>query len=52
MDYTSLYNTFINYFKSVDIVQRIKIRNSNDFRLNDTENIYTEKHHIIPRHDT
>lgn len=49
MDYKKLYYRLCNYCKTVDINERIKTRNKLDERLNN-DYIYTENHHIIPRH--
>jgi len=49
MNYIKLHNKFINYCKNTTIIDRIYKRNNNDFRL-DKEYIYTENHHIIPKH--
>lgn len=40
MDYVKLYNIFLEYFKNIDILERIKKRNINDFRLNKNYKIY------------
>lgn len=48
MNYKKLYYKLCNYCKTVDINQRIKNRNPLDERLG--TDIYTEKHHIIPKH--
>lgn len=50
MDYKLLYNNFIEYCKNVDARQRLYNRNKNDYRLK-LSKIYTEAHHIIPKHD-
>jgi hypothetical protein len=49
MDYKKLYYKLCNYCKTVDINERIKSRNKLDERLC-KEYIYTENHHIIPKH--
>lgn len=51
MNYKKIYYDLCEYCKNTDIKVRIKNRNINDFRLIlDTDTIYTENHHIIPRH--
>lgn len=49
MDYKKLYYKLCNYCKKTDIRDRIKGRNNLDERLN-KDYIYTEIHHIIPKH--
>lgn len=51
MNYEKLYTNLINYCKSVDIETRIRKRNPKDKRLNDLKGVYTERHHIVPRHE-
>lgn len=51
MNYEKLYTTLINYCKNVDIETRIRKRNPKDKRLNDLKGVYTERHHIIPKHE-
>jgi len=50
MNYKKLYNTFIEYCKNTTLRERLTIRNKKDARLND-EYIYSELHHINPKHD-
>lgn len=51
MDYKKLYYSLCEYCKAVPVKDRILQRNKNDFRLGLSDDIiYTEKHHIIPRH--
>lgn len=48
MNYTKLYNRYIEYFKTTTPIERLIIRNSSDTRI--LKNIlYTENHHILPR---
>jgi hypothetical protein len=49
MDYIKLYYTLCTYCKETPLHERISKRNSNDDRLQKNY-IYTEKHHIIPKH--
>lgn len=49
MDYLKLYEKFCDYCKTTDVKYRMMKRNPNDTRLL-SDVIYTEKHHIIPRH--
>jgi hypothetical protein len=49
MDYKKLYTTLCDYCKTTDVRTRIAKRNSADPRLLDSK-IYTERHHIVPRH--
>jgi hypothetical protein len=49
MDYKKLYYKLCNYCKTVDITERMKVRDKLDERLY-KEYIYTENHHIIPKH--
>lgn len=49
MDYIKLYYTLCTYCKETPILERITKRNSSDERLL-KDYIYTEKHHIIPKH--
>lgn len=49
MNYELLYNKFCDYYKNVNVIERIKKRNPLDSRLFD-DLIYQEEHHIIPRH--
>lgn len=49
MDYKKLYYKFMNYCKTTDVYDRMLNRNPDDFRK-DKEYIYTELHHIVPRH--
>lgn len=49
MDYKKLYERFCFYCKQTSVIQRLNKRNPNDFRLSlKPEEIYTEKHHILP----
>jgi hypothetical protein len=48
MDYRIIYDKFIEYFKNVSVVDRVYRRNPFDERIGN--NIYTEVHHITPRH--
>ena len=50
MNYIKLYYNLCEYCKSTDVYERIKRRNPLDERLKQ-ENIYQEKHHIVPKHD-
>lgn len=49
MNYKNIYYSLMDYCKSTKPFDRIYRRNLNDKRLND-DYIYTEKHHITPRH--
>lgn len=49
MDYEKIYKNLCASCQSTDVKERILNRNPNDWRLNE-DYIYTEKHHIIPRH--
>lgn len=49
MNYKKIYYQFMNYCKETTPLERLLKRNKNDFRK-DNENIYTESHHIVPRH--
>lgn len=49
MDYKKLYYKLCNYCKTTNIKDRMKARNEHDERINE-ECIYTEFHHIIPKH--
>lgn len=46
-----IHNKFVEYFKKVDCIDRMRNRNGGDDRLSMVK-IYTEKHHIIPRHSS
>ena len=48
MNYISLHDKFIQYFKSTSVIDRLRSRNINDRRIYDSY-IYTERHHIIPQ---
>ena len=50
MDYEKIYYNLCKNAKKVPIRDRLYNRNNLDLRLYDDE-IYTEKHHIIPKHD-
>lgn len=49
MDYKKIHDDLIDYCKKTSAKERLIKRNKLDPRLND-EYIYTEKHHIIPKH--
>lgn len=49
MDYVKLYYKLCTYCKETPLNERILKRDSNDERLGN-DYIYTEKHHIIPKH--
>lgn len=49
MNYLKLHDNLIELAKKHTPRQRLEFRNPNDIRLND-DTIYTEKHHIVPRH--
>lgn len=49
MDYKKIYDEFIKYCKNTTIRERLQKRSPNDSRLS-KKNIYTEAHHIVPRH--
>lgn len=49
MDYRKLYYRLCNYCKKTDINERMRVRNNLDERLG-KDYIYTEVHHIIPKH--
>jgi hypothetical protein len=49
MNYERIYNNLCNLCKNKTVIERISDRNKNDYRLNE-DYVYTEKHHIIPRH--
>lgn len=49
MNYENLYNNLCNLCKTTNVKERLLNRNKNDERLL-ADYIYTEKHHIIPRH--
>jgi hypothetical protein len=49
MDYKKLYYKFCDYCINTDLLTRMIKRNKNDERIG-CDYIYTEKHHIIPRH--
>lgn len=49
MNYIKLHEKFIDYFKSTLPRDRLLKRNSSDPRL-EYDTLYTESHHIIPRH--
>jgi hypothetical protein len=52
MNYKKIYYDLCEYCKSTPIKERLFKRNKNDFRLNlDEDKIYTENHHIIPKHN-
>jgi len=50
MNYIKLYDTFINYCLTTSPSFRMIKRNKNDYRLKKSY-IYTENHHIHPKHD-
>lgn len=49
MNYEKIYYDLCNYCKNVAVVDRLKARNKNDYRLS-AKVIYTERHHIVPKH--
>lgn len=49
MNYRKIYYDLCDHCKQVEVIDRIKSRDSKDPRLG-SEYIYTEKHHIVPRH--
>ena len=48
MNYSSIHDRFIEYFRSTEPSERLKKRDENDLRLSE-KYLYIEKHHIIPR---
>ena len=48
MNYTKLYNRYIEYFKTTTAMERLTRRNKSDKRLS-KDVLYTESHHILPR---
>jgi len=48
MNYEKIYNNFIIDFINTDVKTRIIRRNPRDLRLN-SDNLYVERHHIVPR---
>jgi len=50
VDYKKLYFNFLEYFKTTNFKDRLIRRNKHDFRRS-MDYIYTEKHHIIPKHN-
>lgn len=50
MNYLNIHNNFVSYCKSTSPRERLMKRCPSDWRLND-ESLYTERHHIVPRHD-
>jgi hypothetical protein len=50
MNYERIYNNLCELCKTTDVKDRLSNRNANDERLS-VDYIYTEKHHIVPRHD-
>lgn len=48
MDYKSIHNKVIKYIQSTSHIDRIRNRDSNDYRLS-ADSVYVEIHHIIPR---
>lgn len=50
MNYKAIYENLIKLCKETTPKERLMSRNKNDVRL-DGEYIYTENHHIIPKHD-
>lgn len=50
MDYNKLYFKLMDYCKETTPIERIIKRNKTDDRIG-KDNLYTEKHHIIPKHD-
>ncbi len=52
MNYKKIYYDLCEYCKSTPVKERLYKRNKNDFRLSlDEDKIYTEYHHIIPKHN-
>lgn len=52
MNYIKLYSDFMTYCKSVNILDRLRKRDQNDFRIElPYDDIYKESHHIVPRHN-
>ena len=51
MNYKKIYYRFCEYFKNSTPEERLRNRNSLDIRLNKNIDIYTEKHHVVPKHD-
>jgi hypothetical protein len=49
MNYKKVYDAFIEYCLNTDINERLKNRNHDDFRIG-REYLYTENHHIVPKH--
>lgn len=50
MNYKKIYYDLCHYCQTVDKVDRLYKRNNADPRLNNLDDIYTEVHHIIPKH--
>lgn len=48
MNYEKIHDDLVNLCKTVDVDDRLKMRNSSDYRIGCA---YTEVHHIVPRHD-
>jgi hypothetical protein len=52
MNYKKIYYDLCEYCRTIPIKIRLEKRNKNDDRINLNENkIYTEMHHIIPKHE-
>lgn len=51
MNYLNIHNNLIELCQAVSPAERLRKRRPNDVRLNDPDRIYTEKHHIVPKHD-
>lgn len=51
MNYKKIHDALVEKCKKTSPAFRIRERNPNDFRLVEGRIIYTEKHHIIPKHE-
>ena len=51
MNYKKIHDDLILYCKLTDPLERVVKRNPLDQRLQDPDTLYTETHHIIPKHE-